>query len=465
MSFSKIVVIPLFSVFIFMMVMTLVPATAEPCDCVIFRFVDIQDFWLNTVRVDVMDTFISEDEKVTLSVILNSTGGDQTIINKVDEGVQSGHFELTLHGFNHENFSTFNFTEQKNLMELSQAKMQSLWGVNSTSFVPPMHQWNNNTLQVMKDLNIPIISAGPQGIDPPENIKFIANPPSNITDSFGNYHLPQTSEFYDHGTIPHTKIPHGDIMAAVDAAIATYGYSVLNLYGTDFSERDGNGDFTGVTNSTEINDLLKIFNATRARGYTITTFEDITIGSLTPNPTVSINNVTLPEGNSGANNFVFNVTRSNNLSDISVQYQTTDDSATSPSDYTSISLSILNFTNGGSFSKIIPVSVNGDKTVEQDEVFFIDLLNCIGCTLEDDQGIGTITNDDNACVIPDSGEWSITEDCTLLTSSTAPANVVIQGNSTLKIPSGVSLDIDFFQFNLTVEIGSRALIESGGLIT
>ena len=49
-----------------------------------------------------------------------------------------------------------------------------------------MHQWNADTQQAMSDLNIPIISAGPQGIDPPENIKFIANPPSDITDIFGN---------------------------------------------------------------------------------------------------------------------------------------------------------------------------------------------------------------------------------------------------------------------------------------
>ena len=47
-----------------------------------------------------------------------------------------------------------------------------------------MHQFNDNTLQVMRDLDISIISSGPQGIDPPENIKFIADSTSHIADRF-----------------------------------------------------------------------------------------------------------------------------------------------------------------------------------------------------------------------------------------------------------------------------------------
>ena len=78
----------------------------------------------------------------------------------------------------------------------------------------------------------------------------------------------------------------------------------------------------------------------------------------------------------------------------------------------------------------------------------------------------TITNDDSdSCVIPGSGDWVIMQDCTLVASSTAPANVIVQNNSILTIPSGVSLDIDFLQFNLFLEFGSAAVIKSGGAIT
>ena len=50
-------------------------------------------------------------------------------------------------------------------------------------------------------------------------------------------------------------------------------------------------------------------------------------------------------------------------------------------------------------------------------------------------------------------------------SSTAPANVIVQNNSVLTISTGVSLDIDFATNNLTVQSGSGVLIEAGGKIT
>jgi peptidoglycan/xylan/chitin deacetylase (PgdA/CDA1 family) len=441
----KNIIYPLFSILVFIMITSTIPASAVSCDCVIFRFVDIQDFWLNTARIDVLNTFISEDEKVSLSIILNSIGNDTSIINKVAQGQQSGHFELTLHGFNHENFVTFNATEQKNLMELSQSKMQSLWGINSTSFVPPMHQFNNDTLQVMKDLNIPIISSGPQGIDPPENIKFIANPPSNITDSFGNYHLPQTAEFKDHGTIPHTKILHDDIMTAVNQSISTYGYSVLNLYGTDFAQINStSGEFDNITNSTEINDLLAIINAIRTNGYTITTFEEITQAASSPttaNLTIIKDVVNDNNGTNVPGDFTMVITANN----------------PSGNNFAGVS-------GAGNTITIDPGSYSVDET-GPGGYFATFSAECEGTAVAGESFTCTITNDDGFCDIPESGDWTVIEDCVLATNSSVPANVIVQNTSILTIPSGVILDIDFSQFNLTVEFGSGVLIRSGGTVT
>jgi len=436
--------LPLFSILVFLLMTSLIPASAASCDCVIFRFVDVQDFYLTSPRIAVMETFINQTEKVSLSIILNGTGEELDIVNKVAQGQQLGLFELTLHGYNHEDFTSFDFEGQKNLMELSQAKMQSLWGVNSTSFVPPMHQFNDDTLQVMRDLDISIISSGPQGIDPPENIKFIADSTSNITDAFGNYHLPQTSEMYDHGDSPHTKIPHGDIMAAMDAAILQYGYSVLNLYGTDFAEKDPSGNALETTNSTEINDLIAIINATRDRGYTITTFEE-TIQSASP-PTLASLTV--------------------------IKNVVNDDSGTNvPGDFTMVITAINpsdnNFAGVSGAGTTITIDSGAYSVNETGPGGYGKTLSpeCSGTAIAGELYICTITNYDGFCVIPDSGDWILTEDCTLASSSIVPTNVTVQNNSILTIPSGVSLDIDFSQFNLTVEFGSVVLIQSGGTVT
>ncbi len=59
----------------------------------------------------------------------------------------------------------------------------------------------------------------------------------------------------------------------------------------------------------------------------------------------------------------------------------------------------------------------------------------------------------------------INSDTTLSANTVSLGNVIVQNNSVLTIPSGVTLDIDFANFNLTVKSGSGVLIKAGGTIT
>jgi hypothetical protein len=110
--------------------------------------------------------------------------------------------------------------------------------------------------------------------------------------------------------------------------------------------------------------------------------------------TVSINDITQTEGNSGTSNFVFTVSRTSNTDAISVNYSTADNTAAAPTDYTTIPTTPLNFAAGGPLTQTVSVSVNGDTAVETNETFYVNLSNCTGCVIGDSQGTGTITNDD-----------------------------------------------------------------------
>jgi hypothetical protein len=116
-------------------------------------------------------------------------------------------------------------------------------------------------------------------------------------------------------------------------------------------------------------------------------------GSPPVSPDISIDNVSAAEGNGGTTNFVFTVTRSGNLDgESTVGFSTADGTATTPSDYSSIS-GTLSFA-ASEATKTITVAVNGDTEVEPDETFFVILSNCVGCNIVDGQGLGTILNDD-----------------------------------------------------------------------
>ncbi|MDQ4122089.1 MAG: DUF5050 domain-containing protein [Acidobacteriota bacterium] len=112
-------------------------------------------------------------------------------------------------------------------------------------------------------------------------------------------------------------------------------------------------------------------------------------------PTLSINDVSLNEGNSGTTVFTFTVSLSPaSTQTVTVNYATANNTAVAPGDYVSISPTALVF-GPGETSKPISVSVIGDTAVEPNETFFVNLTTPSNAAISDNQGIGTIVNDDN----------------------------------------------------------------------
>jgi|GEM_PF-2282518 len=110
-------------------------------------------------------------------------------------------------------------------------------------------------------------------------------------------------------------------------------------------------------------------------------------------PALSINDVSLAEGNSGTTNMVFTVTLSAaSASTVSADYATADGTAAAGSDYTSTT-GTLNIA-AGQTTGTISVPIIGDTAYEQDETFYVNLSNASGATISDAQGLGTILNDD-----------------------------------------------------------------------
>jgi uncharacterized repeat protein (TIGR01451 family) len=112
-----------------------------------------------------------------------------------------------------------------------------------------------------------------------------------------------------------------------------------------------------------------------------------------PIPTISISDATLAEGNVGTTSAVFAVTLSAPCGLlVTVSYTTANGTAIAGSDYlaTSGSLSIP----PGVTSTNISVTVNGDLTIEQDEVFYVDLSFAANANLLKREGYGLILNDD-----------------------------------------------------------------------
>src|SRR5206468_10974967 len=112
-------------------------------------------------------------------------------------------------------------------------------------------------------------------------------------------------------------------------------------------------------------------------------------------PTLSINNVSVTEGNSGTKPATFAVTLSpTSAQTVTVNYATANGTAAAGSDYVAAS-GTLTFAPGVA-TQNVAVVVNGDPTPEPDETFVVTLSSPTNAGLGTAQGTGTIMKDDPA---------------------------------------------------------------------
>jgi hypothetical protein len=125
-------------------------------------------------------------------------------------------------------------------------------------------------------------------------------------------------------------------------------------------------------------------------------------------PSISVNDVTVTEGNTGTTSATFTVTLSAASSQtVSVHYATADGTATAASGDYQAAAGTLTF-GPGVTSQTATVLVNGDRLGENNESFLLVLTNPTNAFLADMQGVGTIV-DDEPHVSIDYGPVYVTE--------------------------------------------------------
>lgn len=246
---------------------------------------------------------------------------------------------------------------------------------------------------------------------------------SNLNPTFGACFVNNTGAALDHFDIAYTgeqwrlgtagRSDRLDFQYSLDATSLTTG-TWVNVDALDFSTPTttavGAKDGNAAANRTAISATVSAINITSGStfcirwndfnasgaddGLAIDDFSITTAG--TPLPTLSINDVTQLEGNSGTTAFTFTISLSSPApaGGISVQYATSSDSATSGSDFTAASGTAT--IAAGQTSTTVTVQVHGDTDLEINETFLVTLSNPVGAAIAPGAGIGTgtITNDD-----------------------------------------------------------------------
>jgi len=175
--------------------------------------------------------------------------------------------------------------------------------------------------------------------------------------------------------------------------------SPISIVGGSYSLNSG--DYTTAAGTVLAGQTVRV-QQTASTSLATTTTATLTIGGVsalfnvtTQQPALSINDVSIAEGNAGISNMVFTVSLNGAApTPVSVDYATADGTAQAGSDYTAGS-GTVSFP-AGTTSQTITVAILGDTVVEPSETVLVNLSNPVGASLADPQGVGTIVSDDLA---------------------------------------------------------------------
>ncbi len=229
-------------------------------------------------------------------------------------------------------------------------------------------------------------------------------------------------------TVDYSTSPVGGTIQSSDATCDP-GDDYLPASGTSAF---GSGDTTQTMTvfvcgdtTYEVNQLFNVSLSNPSPGATISDNQGQgTIVNDDALPTLTIDDVSKAEGDSGTTAFTFTVTKLGATEvTASVNWATAPGTATAGAtcaagvDYISDSGSL---TFGPlETTKTIVVSVCGDNLAESDETFFVNLSSASQAAIADPQGLGTIQNEDAAPVVSAGGPYSGAEGAAIALDGTA----------------------------------------------
>jgi peptidoglycan/xylan/chitin deacetylase (PgdA/CDA1 family) len=235
------------------------------CNCVAFRLDNVQDYWLDNAQIGLIDTFKQKDASLTLGIIAKVFGNDSKLVNDVKNqvSVNNQSNDVGINGWDFEDFTSFNETQQKSLLEQSKSRLVSIIGVTPSIFVPPYGKVNQDTFQAMQDSGIYYVTGTSYVTLPPNITNNIHNIPATVFT--GYYHL-------ENGSL---ELATDDmIMSQIQASIQNYGFADVTLNFQDYALNNGTLKVNSP-DSSQIEKLESLIDMVRSNGLRIVKVSEI----------------------------------------------------------------------------------------------------------------------------------------------------------------------------------------------
>jgi hypothetical protein len=259
------------------------------CNCVIFAMDDMGDYGSNNIQLAVMDYFISKNMPFTASIVVDGIGNgpDLRVTEKVKEGINKELFEIGIHGYRHVNHSLLTKEEQETDLIKAEEKLEDLFEKRANIFIPPFNNFNADTIEVLSELNISVLSTSGY------HDQITTNPYKSQTLAVQNNSRLEVSKISDQRPVIY-HVPfdisllalHGngvfgdnlvqEVLTLVDDSIAKRGFAQIRLHPSDFAQVNAtSGEPVNVVDDVKFQELIKTVDSLADRNIRIASFTEI----------------------------------------------------------------------------------------------------------------------------------------------------------------------------------------------
>jgi len=242
------------------------------CDCVAFRFDDVQDYWLNDVQIAYINTFVEKNIPLTAGIVADSFGNDQKITNIIKDATSKNKLEIASQGVGNAPFTDFSKEAQDNLLKQSIVEIVDSVGVRPHIFVPPQNKYNDNTKQILIENKFTHLSS---------NILLGELPPFPL-EGETLYKFPETATTgkYNLEQNLFTGVSSNDTYSDTINSLKKYGFAVITSHPQEFAVIQ-NGTYTNQINKEQINELESLIQKLQSDGIRIVSIDKINLDSTT----------------------------------------------------------------------------------------------------------------------------------------------------------------------------------------
>lgn len=231
------------------------------CNCVGFKIDNLQDYWLNDVQNNLINTFSENKVPVTVSILGKFFGSDPKTVDFLKRQIQDKKIDVAIRGWELVDHSPYETEEQSSSIEQTNNQISKKLGMQSEIFSPPFGKFNNHTIDALKQNNIAYISA------------MITTDMLNVK-SYPR-HIPETS--YLPNLLDDDPFLQGTVvekmMLKIEDQQKKYGYALISIQPSDFAIHDD--EFKNQINEDRMKLLEELINTLKKNNIKIISLTDI----------------------------------------------------------------------------------------------------------------------------------------------------------------------------------------------